>query len=372
MGLISTEVEVCLIGRNVSYYEKLGYEIPRDHDKYKRYRMNKGTKIIVRIEDLMPTSAIKVDVECDGRCGKILHPTYRDYNKHCHNGKYYCRACCTKILLSGKNHFNYNSNITDEERFKGRDYPEYNEFIKIVLARDNYTCQCCGKTSKDVALKVHHLDGYDWCREKRTDETNGITLCENCHSNFHTHYGYGQNTKVQFEEWIGRSVELIQSGIEILPSKQVYCIETNTVYNDVKDVCKKLNFDISNRSGIGDMCNKKRNKKSVHGYHFLWNDDYIKMSSSDISKFLESCIHLNAPKKVICLETREIFDSAKDASIKYSGSASTIRSSCRKSYKTSYGFHWMYYNDFLKLPIGKQNKILNKNQESSNDGSFVM
>ena len=95
------------------------------------------------------------------------------------------------------------------------------------------------------------------------------------------------------------------------------------------------------------------------------------MSSSDISKFLESCVHLNAPKKVICLETKEIFDNAKDASIKYNGNAATIRFACRK-YKTSCGFHWMYYSDFLKLPIEEQNKILNKNQESSNDGSFVM
>ncbi len=29
---------------------------------------------------------------------------------------------------------------------------------------------------------------------------NGITLCEKCHDNFHLHYGYGDNTKEQFEE----------------------------------------------------------------------------------------------------------------------------------------------------------------------------
>ena len=33
---------------------------------------------------------------------------------------------------------------------------------------------------------------------------------------------------------------------------------------------------------------------------------------------------------------------------------------------------WMYYDDFLKLPQEEQNKILSRNQESSNDGSFIM
>ena len=33
---------------------------------------------------------------------------------------------------------------------------------------------------------------------------------------------------------------------------------------------------------------------------------------------------------------------------------------------------WMFYEDFLKLPIEEQNEILSRNQESSNDGSFIM
>ena len=32
---------------------------------------------------------------------------------------------------------------------------------------------------------------------------------------------------------------------------------------------------------------------------------------------------------------------------------------------------WMYYEDFLKLPQEEQNEILEKNKDSSNDGSFI-
>ena len=34
---------------------------------------------------------------------------------------------------------------------------------------------------------------------------------------------------------------------------------------------------------------------------------------------------------------------------------------------------WMYYEDFLKLPIEEQNKILNQNKDlSNNDRSFII
>lgn len=50
-----------------------------------------------------------------------------------------------------------------------------------ALARDNYTCQCCGK--KNCRLEVHHIvfqrnDGSD-------DLENLVTLCKDCHDTIH-------------------------------------------------------------------------------------------------------------------------------------------------------------------------------------------
>lgn len=84
---------------------------------------------------------------------------------------------------------------------------EYREWRKEVYKKDNYTCQCCGD-NKGGNLNAHHLDGYDWCEEKRLDINNGITLCKNCHSDFHYVYGYGGNTKEQFEEWLKDEEEM--------------------------------------------------------------------------------------------------------------------------------------------------------------------
>lgn len=50
-------------------------------------------------------------------------------------------------------------------------------------------------------LTAHHLDGYSWCKEKRLDINNGITLCKECHEDFHIIYGTKNNTKEQFFEY---------------------------------------------------------------------------------------------------------------------------------------------------------------------------
>lgn len=51
-------------------------------------------------------------------------------------------------------------------------------------------------------MNVHHLDGFNWCIEKRTNVDNGVTLCKRCHLNFHSIYGSGNNTRGQFEEYL--------------------------------------------------------------------------------------------------------------------------------------------------------------------------
>lgn len=100
---------------------------------------------------------------------------------------------------SGKNNCNYNPNLTEKERLLGRKYNEYYNWRKTVFERDNFKCIICGKGGN---ISAHHLDGYNWCKCKRTDVDNGVTLCENCHKKFHAIYGKGDNTKEQFEEYL--------------------------------------------------------------------------------------------------------------------------------------------------------------------------
>jgi hypothetical protein len=110
-----------------------------------------------------------------------------------------CPTCHT-INTSGKNHYNYNPNLTDEDRINKRFTPEYNNWKENVFKKNNYICQICNNRGGD--LNAHHLMGYNKYIELRFNLDNGITLCETCHDNFHHIYGRGDNTLQQFEEHI--------------------------------------------------------------------------------------------------------------------------------------------------------------------------
>lgn len=101
----------------------------------------------------------------------------------------------------GKNHPSYNPNLTDEERIKRRyilGKESKRKWTRKVFEKNNYKCVICNSNG---FLNAHHLDGWNWCKEKRFDINNGITLCKKCHREFHNIYGYGDNTKEQFEEY---------------------------------------------------------------------------------------------------------------------------------------------------------------------------
>ena len=100
----------------------------------------------------------------------------------------------------GPMHPSWNPDISDEERIKGRHYPEYYEWRRSVFKRDNYVCQKCGGRGR--RLNSHHIESYDINEELRTVLENGVTLCRDCHKKFHLIYGNGNNTREQFNEFM--------------------------------------------------------------------------------------------------------------------------------------------------------------------------
>ena len=372
MGLLTKEVEVKMCSNIIDYYENLGYEIPRYYNQNScTYRVKRGTKILVRIDDLPLNSMKKVMVECD-ECGKQYPTTYQTYNRSKRDDKYYCRTCALKLFNSGENNWIYNKNKTDEERLQERSYPEYNVFTKTVLARDYYTCICCGHKSTD--LEVHHLNGYDWYKEGRVDETNAVTLCKTCHSNFHAYYGKGNNTKEQFEEWFGETLELLKSGIIISPNREVYCIDDDIVYKNTKEASRSVGCDRRRMSGCCGQYEHKssngwmRRIKTIKGKHYIWYDVYLSMSDEDVKNYLDYCdnkqrdysdmsgANHHQAKKVICLNTKEVFNTLTEANEKYGGTTrSNISKVClgkRKSAGThpvtKEKLHWMYYEEYVE------------------------
>ena len=113
-----------------------------------------------------------------------------------------CPACSMlsrREKISGENSCMWNPNLTEDDRIHNRILPENKIWIRNIFIRDNYVCQICGKTN--TTLNAHHLDGYHWCKEKRYDIENGISLCTDCHKEFHKLFGNKYNTREQFMEF---------------------------------------------------------------------------------------------------------------------------------------------------------------------------
>jgi hypothetical protein len=111
-----------------------------------------------------------------------------------------CFYCSYAEDRSGENSCAWNPNLTEEDRIERRKLPLYQKFVNEVMERDNYTCQLTG--DRKSHHNVHHLNGWDNFADERFDKHNAITLSENIHKEFHKQYGYGNNTKEQFYEFV--------------------------------------------------------------------------------------------------------------------------------------------------------------------------
>ncbi len=79
-----------------------------------------------------------------------------------------------------------------------------NNWKKKVLKKFNYTCQKCkiiGEKNSGL-IECHHVYNFRDYSDLRSDIKNGITLCKNCHIDFHKLYGKRYNNWEQMKEFI--------------------------------------------------------------------------------------------------------------------------------------------------------------------------
>jgi hypothetical protein len=196
--ILSKTVMVKLHKINIKHFESLGYTIPRyKHPKQNRYSIKKGTTISVNVNDLLPTSHVKILCKCDS-CGTerfLSYSKYRDICNSCYN-----HSEKNRQKFIGKNNPMYNSNITDEERLLHHNrnyYPGHRTWLKQI--HQQKVCQICQSTYR---LEAHHLNNWIDFKEQRTNIDNGILLCHKHHKQFHNKYGTKNTTKEMFEEFV--------------------------------------------------------------------------------------------------------------------------------------------------------------------------
>lgn len=134
----------------------------------------------------------------------------------------------------------------------------------------------------------------------------------------------------------------IQSEVLIVPkiSKKVVCLETKEIFESLEEAGRAKGIS----SGSISCCCNKRKLKQTGGYHWMFYDEYINMTEEEIEKVL-----YNKWKRIVCLETGEIFKSYHETGI----NKCTVQNCCTQTacgnIRNCFGKHYLYKEDYDKL-----------------------
>lgn len=201
------------------------------------------------------------------------------------------------------------------------------------------------------------------------------------------HYNYGKHLSKEVKQKLSlahkgkkilltveqrRLISESHRGVKSWNHRRVVCLNTLEVFEFIRDTSRI--YPQSDYSGIGGCCNKKllsSGKEKITNKPLVWAfyEDYSKMSVQDIANKIQRAIISNG-KRVICLNTKEIFISLVQASEKYNIDTSNIISCCTGIYKSSGKLAdgtpllWMYYDDnYVEI---KDKELANKIKEAIN------
>lgn len=153
--------------------------------------------------------------------------------------------------------------------------------------------------------------------------------------------------------------------------KPVICLNTKEEFINLQEAGKAYDID---PNGISFCCRGIRNRRTAgklkDGTKLTWlfKDDYELKNEKEIQEIINKSITKPyGVKKIICLNTREVFDSIKQGQLKYTD-AKFISDCCRHISKAS-GVHpitkeklmWRYYEEYINLSEEEIENILSDN-----------
>lgn len=159
---------------------------------------------------------IKMPEETKNKLSELLKGRHRSFKTEFKKGQFIgnknpAKRAESRIKISrakkGKPHLNQRG--SNHPNWKGgmisinekiRKSLEYKLWRETIFARDDWTCQKCRRRGDKI--NVHHLHNFADYPELQISPENGITLCKNCHGEFHKTYGLKNNTKEKLEEFL--------------------------------------------------------------------------------------------------------------------------------------------------------------------------
>jgi hypothetical protein len=206
MGLVTKEIEVRIGGKNLKYYENLGYIIPRFINNQSRESIGNECFIIVDVNDLPKNSRCLIEVICEN-CHQIRTKTWMDYQKSLRNNKEcYCYQCYTELLSSKV----INKNFLNKTKMTFKQWCEENDKMSLIdrwnyqlnyTDPDNVTYQS-GKKFYFVCENgiLDHDDKYISIDQITKNKNPNLMKCKTCQS-------LAYNYPLSLSVWSDKNIE---------------------------------------------------------------------------------------------------------------------------------------------------------------------
>ena len=94
----------------------------------------------------------------------------------------YCSHKCFGEAHSKEKSPAWKGGITPDNKLMRASF-KYRKWREYIFEKDNYECRICGKTKGK--LNVHHKISFSSNKDLRIDKDNGVTLCVDCHNDYH-------------------------------------------------------------------------------------------------------------------------------------------------------------------------------------------
>jgi len=105
----------------------------------------------------------------------------KDFGTVGHWGLFFCSKACSGLAISKSNHPGWKDGLS-LTRERSRNSGKLSAWKKAVKKRDNHCCVKCGAQDN---LHVHHVLGLSEHPDLAAVVSNGMTLCDVCHSITH-------------------------------------------------------------------------------------------------------------------------------------------------------------------------------------------
>ena len=223
----------------------------------------------------------------------------------------------------GKNCYNINEEAIKPPNTKGK---------KKNITEQGKIRKKLGKAKPVVCLETG-IEYISASEAGRILNLNNVLISRCCRGLIHTVNGLHWRFKKDF---LNLTKEAINDIIFLEKQSQpVVCLETGKIYSMIKEASEDMN--VCANSIIN--CCKGRQKDSSH-LHWLYYQDYIKLSNEDIKEVLTK--HSSACKRCICLENNKVYATIKEASLDLKINGARIREVCIGKRESIFGYHFKF------------------------------